>query len=161
MTASRDKQNTSMDSFSLLLYPHRSLSPHGFLILISFVCVISFSAGLMFLMMGAWPIVAFFVLDAVLIYLAFKSNFKTGRRYEIIEIKNDKLTVRKIGADKQERCKMFEAYWARPVIDSEKLLIKCRDDTVEIGEFLILEEKQEVLREISEALRRFKNPVYT
>ncbi|HAP49207.1 MAG TPA: DUF2244 domain-containing protein, partial [Afipia sp.] len=68
--------------FSARLTPHRSLSRHGFLVLMGFVIAVSFAAGIMFLMMGAWPVFAFFGLDALIIYWAFKLNF---RRADAIE----------------------------------------------------------------------------
>ncbi|ODA68059.1 hypothetical protein A7A08_01229 [Methyloligella halotolerans] len=65
--------------FRALLTPNRSLGPMGFLVLMCFVSGISFSAGLMFWIMGAWPIMGFFGLDVALIYFAFRASYKAGR----------------------------------------------------------------------------------
>ena len=62
------------------LRPNRSLSSHGFRIVMLSMAAMSFFAGLGFLAIGAWPVVGFFGLDVVLVYLAFKVNFKSGER---------------------------------------------------------------------------------
>ena len=62
--------------FSALLTPHRSLNRTGFLVLMAFVSVVSFVAGIAFLVMGAWPVFGFFGLDVLVIYWAFRINFR-------------------------------------------------------------------------------------
>jgi uncharacterized membrane protein len=62
------------------LRPNRSLSVHGFRIVMLSMAAMSFVAGLGFLSIGAWPVFGFFGLDVVLVYLAFKLNFKAGER---------------------------------------------------------------------------------
>ena len=53
--------------FSALLTPHRSLNRTGFVVLMVFLSVVSFAAGLAFLLMGAWPVLGFFGLDVLAI----------------------------------------------------------------------------------------------
>ena len=43
--------------FSAVLTPHRSLGPLGFVLLMSLLSGLSFAAGLVFYLIGAWPIV--------------------------------------------------------------------------------------------------------
>jgi uncharacterized membrane protein len=62
------------------LRPNRSLSANGFKIMMLSMAVMSVVTGLGFLAIGAWPVIGFFGLDIVLIYLAFKVNFKSGER---------------------------------------------------------------------------------
>lgn len=96
-----------------VLHPHRSLSPRGFVILMSFISAVSFVAGMAFLLMGAWPVFGFFGLDVLLIYLAFKLNFRAGRLYETIDISPSKLVLTRVHP--AGRCDTFEfnPYWAR------------------------------------------------
>ena len=54
--------------FSALLMPHRSLNRTRFLVLMTFVSVISCAAGGVFWWIGAWPVFGFFCLDVVVIY---------------------------------------------------------------------------------------------
>src|SRR6266403_163723 len=72
--------------FSALLTPHRSLNRTGFLVLMVFLCAVSFAAGLAFLLMGAWPVLGFFGLDALAIYWAFRVNFRHAKATEEISV---------------------------------------------------------------------------
>src|SRR4051794_11468114 len=82
--------------FSALLTPHRSLSRSGFLVLMGFVSVVSFVAGVAFLMMGAWPVLGFFGLDVVIIYWAFRVNFRRAKATEEITVTATELRVRRV-----------------------------------------------------------------
>ena len=70
--------------FAARLTPHRSLSRTGFVVLMAVASAISFGAGLVFLLMGAWPVFGFFGLDVLLIYWAFRINFRHARASEDI-----------------------------------------------------------------------------
>src|SRR5258705_11058500 len=83
--------------FSALLTPHRSLNRTGFLVLMAFVCAISFAAGLAFLLMGAWPVLGFFGLDVLAIYWAFCINFRSARASEEITVTPSELRLRRGG----------------------------------------------------------------
>ncbi len=127
------------------------------MILMVSLCGISFVAGLIFLLQGAWPVFGFFGLDVLLVYWAFKANFKSGGQREMIEIENGHVTVRAFQPNGKEQVNQFDAYWCRFLLDSEKLLIKCRSETLEIGKFLIPDEREEVLSELDAALYRHLN----
>ena len=38
------------------------------------------------LLTGAWPVMGFFGLDVLLVYVAFKLNYRSGRLYETVEL---------------------------------------------------------------------------
>src|SRR3954462_3217035 len=82
--------------FSALLTPHRSLSRTGFLVLMGFVCAVSFAAGLVFLLMGAWPVFGFFGLDVLVIWWAFRINFRDAKASEEISVTHFELRVRRV-----------------------------------------------------------------
>jgi uncharacterized membrane protein len=82
--------------FSARLTPHRSLSRQGFLVLMGFVTVISFAAGIAFLMMGAWPVFGFFGLDVLIIYWAFRQNFRSATATEDILVTPCEIRVRRV-----------------------------------------------------------------
>ena len=82
--------------FSALLTPHRSLSSVGFVVLMSIVAVVSFTGGVVFYLVGAWPVGGFFGLDALLIYWAFRVNYRTADAYEEVTVTPSELRVRKV-----------------------------------------------------------------
>src|SRR5262245_24839490 len=82
--------------FSAVLTPNRSLSPTGFLIFMLVLGGLSFVAGMVFLIAGAWPVFGFFGLDVLLVYWAFRVNYRSARAYEVVTVTPSELTVRKV-----------------------------------------------------------------
>src|SRR5579872_4032025 len=82
--------------FSAIITPHRSLSGFGFLVLMGAVGAVSFAAGTLFLILGAWPVFGFFGLDVLLVYWAFRLNYRAARAYEEVMVTPSELRVRKV-----------------------------------------------------------------
>src|SRR3984893_9596597 len=82
--------------FSARLTPHRSLNRTGFLVVMAFISVVSFAAGVAFLLMGAWPVSGFFGLDVLAIQWAFRINFRRAKASEEIRVTPSELRVRRI-----------------------------------------------------------------
>jgi len=99
--------------FRAVLTPHRSLGPRGFLIFMLAVSVISFGTGLMFFLMGAWPVMGFMGLDVLLVYVAFRINFRALRIYETVDLTQEVLTVTRVPPNGKERSWRFNPYWVR------------------------------------------------
>jgi uncharacterized membrane protein len=99
--------------FSAVLTPHRSLSGRGFLILMLALGGVSFVAGMVFLLAGAWPVFGFFGLDVLLVYLAFRCNYRAARAYEEVTVRPSELTVRKVSARGEIREWSLNPLWVR------------------------------------------------
>jgi uncharacterized membrane protein len=97
-TSGGGRDDTSADAkiFSAVITPHRSLGPRGFLIFMLCLGGLSFISGMAFVLMGAWPVCGFFGLDVLLVYLAFRANFRSARAYEEVIVTASELTVRKV-----------------------------------------------------------------
>jgi uncharacterized membrane protein len=91
-----DANDAEPTLFSAIVTPHRSLGGVGFLVLMAAVGSVSFAAGIVFLMLGAWPVFGFFGLDVLLIYLAFRANYRAAAAYEEITVTASELRVRKV-----------------------------------------------------------------
>jgi uncharacterized membrane protein len=149
--------------FDAVLHPHRSLSPLGFLILMIVLSAVSFATGVAFLMAGAWPVFGFFGLDVLLVYLAFRANFRSGLVYETLHLTRDELAVRRVMPSGESKSWSFQPYWLRvemddpPRYDSE-LRLSSHGNSLVIGAFLSIEEKLEVARALGEALARARKP---
>jgi uncharacterized membrane protein len=99
--------------FEARLQPHRSLTPAGFVAVMAVIAGVSFTAGTAFLMMGAWPIFGFFGLDVLLVYLAFRANFRAARAYEDILVTPSVLAVQQVSARGDARKSEFNPRWVR------------------------------------------------
>jgi uncharacterized membrane protein len=133
--------------FAVVLTPYRSLSPAGFMLVMMVLVACSFTAGLAFWLMGAWPVVGFFGLDIALVQLAFRLNYRAARVAEEISLTRDRLTVRKIAANGQSVEIGFNPYWARLEVDHQpeigliRLWIASHGRRLAIGGFLPLPER--------------------
>jgi uncharacterized membrane protein len=82
--------------FSAVITPHRSLTPRAFRVLMVCLGVLSFASAVVCVSIGAWPVFGFFGLDVLLVYVAFRANFRSARAYEQVRVTPTELTVRKV-----------------------------------------------------------------
>ena len=157
-----DAKETDKITFRAVLTPNRSLSPTGFLVLMLAIGVVSFVIGVVFTYMGAWPVMGFFGLDVVLIYFAFRANYRAGRAFETVEVTPDTLTVIRFAKDGRSERFDFQTYWVRIFLDEEPsgrthLRLRSHGKDFVFGRFLGDDERREfagVLKsEVAAALR--------
>jgi uncharacterized membrane protein len=150
--------------FSAVLRPHRSLSPHGFGILMAAIALCSFFVGFAFWLMGAWPVVGFCGLDVLLIQLAFRLNYRDARAAEEISLSRDRLSVTQISARGVAKETGFNPYWARleidrhPEIGVTALRIASHGARLAIGAFLPPSERETFAAAFSAALAKVRAP---
>jgi uncharacterized membrane protein len=168
MTAGNDfDPEAQPELFSALLTPHRSLNRTGFVIVMAFVTVVSFAAGLAFLLMGAWPVFGVFGLDVLAIYWAFRVNFRRARASEEILVTPSELRVRRISHRGDVVEFVLNPLWVR--LDQishaeygiEKLYLVSKGRHVSIGSFLGPEEKASFAKALTAALQAARRgPTY-
>ncbi len=139
---------TAQTPFRVILMPHRSLSPPGFLILMIAIGAVSFCVGLAFLLMGAWPVMGFFGLDVALIYWAFRQNYRTGKEYEAIEVTPEAVTITRVSPDGKAARSDFNTYWVRVALDEgtdgrTALRLVSHGKSLIFGAFLTDDERRE------------------
>jgi uncharacterized membrane protein len=158
MTRDRDTAgDKDRTVFDVLLTPHRSLSPRGFLLLMALVCAISFTAGLIFYLAGAWPVVGFLGLDVLLIYVAFRINYRRAHMYETLHMTAHALTVRRVNHWGEERRWSFQPAWLQILMDDppdhgSQLTLRSHGNSLVIGSFLTPGERLDLARALRSAL---------
>ena len=168
MTAGNDfDPHPQPELFSALLTPHRSLSHTGFLAVMAFVSVVSFAAGLAFLMMGASPVLGFFGLDVLAIYWAFRINFRRARASEEIRVTPSELRFRRISHRGHVVEYVLNPLWVQldrkthPEYGVEKLYLLSKGRRVAIGSFLGPDEKASFAKALMDALQAARRgPTY-
>jgi uncharacterized membrane protein len=154
----RPAGNSSRKEANFVLHPHRSLSPYGFLVLMVTISVFSFTLGMMFLMMGAWPVMGFFGLDVALIYYAFKCNYRSGRIYETIALSPEILKLTRVHPSGRREEYDFNPYWARVRCTTDRpdgrtsLRLAAQGKEILFGQFLTDDERREVADALTGAL---------
>jgi uncharacterized membrane protein len=118
-----------------------------------------------FLMMGAWPIFGFFGLDVLLLYLAFRLNYRHAAAYEEVTMTPAALTVRKVSHRGKVREWVLNPLWVRlekivhEEFGIEKLLLVSRGRQLDIANFLGPDEKANFAMALGKALNKAKRGV--
>jgi uncharacterized membrane protein len=141
-----------------VLSSYRSLSPRGFLILMSALALISFAAGMAFLLMGAWPVFGFFGLDVLLVYIAFRLNYRDGRLYETVELDRGQLTLTRFHPSTGAQRFEFNSYWVRVLCSQgadgrTRLALTSHGSIFPFGGFLTDDERKEFAAVLADALQ--------
>jgi uncharacterized membrane protein len=148
--------------FAATITPHRSLGSTGFLILMLCIGAVSFVSGMVFLLLGAWPVFGFFGLDVLLIYWAFRVNFRAARAYEEVTVTASELTVRKVSHHGVVREWTLNPLWVQldrivhEEFGIERLFLVSRGRRLAIASFLGPDEKASFARALSAALGEAK-----
>jgi uncharacterized membrane protein len=151
--------DTKPKTWRAILTPHRSLSPKGFVILMSVIVGLNLTAGMFFYVIGAWPVVGFMGLDVALIWWAFRANFADARRAEHIEITSDELVLRRLAEDKPAQVQRFARRWVRVELEEDRerelvgpLYLRFGGKRTEIASFLGAQERLSFANALKAAL---------
>jgi len=144
--------------FSAILTPHRSLSGTGFVVVMSLISGVSFAAGLVFLLIGAWPIVGFLGLDVLLVYWAFRVNYRAAAACEHVTMTPSELKVRRVSRRGEVAEWTLNPVWVRldqevhEEFGIERLFLVSRGRRLSIAGFLGPRQKQEFATALTAAL---------
>lgn len=149
--------------FDAVLTPHRSLSPRGFFVLMTAIGTVSFIAGLAFFLIGAWPVVGFLGLDVLLVYIAFRANFRHARMYETVTLTRDDLVVQRVSPRGDAQRWRFQPAWLQVLMDDppahdSRLTLRSHGRSLCVGDFLTAEERADFARALRRALAQASAP---
>jgi uncharacterized membrane protein len=144
----------------LVLRPHRSLTRAGFHALIGLMLAFAALSGLVFWLAGAWPVLGFLGLDVLLVYLAFRLSYATGRAYERVRLSREALTVERVDRWGRRREFALQPHWLRVDISEAPsgLQLTSRGRSIAIAAFLPPDELKEIADVLRAALARLREP---
>lgn len=156
--ADPDDHPATVRLFQARLVPHRSLKPGSFRLLMGVFALIGLASSLPFVIMGAWPVAGFMGADVLLIYVAFKANFKAARAYEDVCVTPIELLLAKVNPAGARREFRFHPSWVR--LDKEehqefgvqRLSLRSRGRSIEVASFLGPDAKAEFASGLTRAL---------
>lgn len=148
--------------FDAILHPNRRLTRAQFRILMLSMCAIAAFVGLIFASAGAWPVGGFLGLDVLAIYLAFRLNYRSGRRHETVQLSERELTIRKVRPSGRSHAWTFNPYWVRVVIENRrsdrcKVMLSSHGRRISVGGFLTSEERLDFATALENALYRLRS----
>jgi uncharacterized membrane protein len=146
--------------FQALLTPHRSLGRQGFLVLMATLTAGWLITGLFFLAHGAWPVFGFFGLDVLLLYVAFRMNYRAARAREEVSVSRTALDIRKVAPSGRAEEHRFNPFWARfsvarhEMIGVTAMTVEGQGRSVGIGGFLNPDDRESFAAAFAQALAK-------
>ena len=143
--------------FRAVLTPHRSLGRRGFRALMIALGGIGLVTGLLFLSLGAWPVLGFFSLDVLIVYVAFRLKYRSGRLYEVLDLTPASLVLTRVHPSGRQERFDCNPYWARVNLREwpdgrTALSIVSRGTELAFGAFLTDDERRDLASALREAL---------
>jgi uncharacterized membrane protein len=144
--------------FDAIVQPNRPLSPRGLALVIGFVGAVSFAAGILFALRGAWPVTPFFGADVLLLGWAMRASVRASRKHERLVLTSETLVIERIDAKGQTNRQEINPYWLRVEHDDPELLgadlaLVSRGKRWVVGSFLGAEERAGLADALRRALR--------
>jgi uncharacterized membrane protein len=123
---------------------------------------LSFVAGTAFLLLGAWPVFGFFGLDVVLVYWAFRANYRAAAAFEEVTITTSELRVRQVSHRGKASEWSFNPLWVRLEREGneefglERLFVVSRGRRLPIASLLGPKEKESFAAALGAAISEAK-----
>ena len=148
--------------FDATLEPNRPLGPRGLATVIGLVALVSFFAGILFVLRGAWPVTPFFGADLLLLAWAMRASVRSSRRREHLVLTGEKLLIERHGARGDVRREEINPYWLHvdhedPELLGSELALVSRGRRCIVGSFLGAEERANVAAALRRALCDARN----
>ena len=141
------------------LRPNASMTNRQYVGLCIWVSVFLIIISLRFLIIGAWMIVPFTILDTLFVIIILRIVRNSNNRIEEIHCSSDQLIIYR-GKGRSLQQWQFNPYWAKVIIKKNphpwypsRLLIRSHGKSVELGKYLTEEEKEKLAYEIVESCK--------
>lgn len=139
------------------LRPHRSLSGAGFKLLFGVLVLMNLGIAAYMLAQGAHLVLPFLGLDVLAVWLAFRWNYREGRRAEYVRIGREQVHIAAVDAKGRTMHWVINPLWARVVREEGPgVVIRAQADQMRVGAFMGPEESASFADAVSAALSRAK-----
>jgi uncharacterized membrane protein len=140
-----------------VLEPPRSLSPRGFNRVMMILGGMSLTSSLLFLSLGAWPVMGFMGLEFLALWLVFRFSFRAQRARTYVRVTADAIDVRKVDGWGRERRASLVSHFARVEFDRaadgpNALRVAASQRAYVVGEFLTPRERASFARRLTQAI---------
>jgi uncharacterized membrane protein len=157
---------------TMTIWPYRSLSPRGFALVMVALGALAFSIGLGFFLMGAWPVIGFLGLELLVVWLAFKMNYRAAKRRQHLTATSRQLTIENVSPAGDSQTTEVPTAWAQVELtprdepemrarQHQKIIVRSHGRATEIGDFLHPAETPKLAREVTRMISRAREAALT
>jgi len=152
------EESAEQPIFAAELVPYRSLGRKGFRIMLGLSGLICLLYGGFFLITGAWPIGFFFGLDFLLLYGAFRLNYRAAKVREEVMVSRTSVSVRKFTPSGAMTEFLWNPFWARFFVRRHdefgilSMTVHGQGRSTEIGTFLNPDDRESFAKAFRGAL---------
>lgn len=148
--------------FRAVITPHRSLTRTGIAVLIGAFVVLSTGIAVRFWLVGAWPVMAFSLLEVPLVGLLLAINVHRARASELIMLTEHAFTVIRTDAGGRRNQVSLPSAWLRVDLETgrgmARLFVRSHGHACEVGTFLHEPERISLFEALRDALYHARNP---
>lgn len=146
--------------FHAELRPNRSGTIRGIHILFGFLLFVFLPTGVIFVVVGAWPVFGFMGAELLLLYVALRVSHKRGGMVENIWMTERRVTIERVDHWGGRQQWSFQPQWLKVEVAPRSgrgscLRLRSHGRAVTIGAFLTAEEQDEVANALCDALSGF------
>lgn len=146
-------------NFSAVLYPNRSLSKRGYILIMAVVGAVNIGFAVYFAMLAAWPMLFFCLIDFLAVWLAFELSFRNAQAYERIDITEEEMRILHVDPLGRRHETVFHPFWVRVQTIKHKrrpasIRISSKGQSLVVGAFLAPSERPRLAAALKQALAR-------
>ena len=152
--------------FEAICTPARSLDRRGAILVGTAVVGLSLLVGLVFSLVGAWPVLGFTGGESLLVIVLMTLHRRWARRSsEVLVLTETALTISRTNGRGRREEMTLDPYWTRLRLEERPgqvclLLLRQRHRSIEIGRLLGDDQKRSLAAALDGALRRYREPVF-
>jgi uncharacterized membrane protein len=151
-------------TFEAFIVPHRSLTRKGVIAVVALLLVSNAAIALRFWLLGAWPVVAFSLLEVPLAVLLLAINMHRARASELIMLNTQELTVIRTDSAGRRNQISLPSAWLRVDLqaaqDIPRVVLSSHGRACEVGAFLHEPDKLSLYTALNKAVYSVRNPCF-
>ena len=143
-----------MDKHEWTLKRNCSLTPRQSIFAYAMPCVLTLIVATVFTLHGAWYVMAFAVLQSILVALFFLQYARHATDREHIVLMDDCLLIERIEAEQVQRIRL-DPHWTRITLPSrpqDLIMLESKGIKIEVGRFVTKSKRRRIARQIRNEL---------
>ena len=152
--------------FEAVIAPHQSLGRRGLLILGGSLTAVTAGLSLRFLLLGAWPVMAFLAVEILIALYLLVLHRRQVLRREVIRLNEAEITVVHTDPCGRRRSFSLPAAWLQVRLESagegmgSHLWLRSHGRGWEVGTFLHDPERRSLFEALRKALHELRHPTF-